>query len=78
MDLRNYFQKLREVESQIGDPYTIVVSVETGDGGRAGTTTEVTRALAAKMIVDGSARLATAKEKQAFQSQKVTDQLAGK
>ena len=78
MDLRNYFLKIREVESQIGEPYTIVVSVETGDGGRAGTPTEVSRALAAKMIVDGSARLATAKEKQAFQSLKLSEQLAGK
>ncbi|MBV8730802.1 MAG: hypothetical protein JO336_13440 [Acidobacteriia bacterium] len=78
MDLRTYFQKIRDVESQIGDPYTIVVSVETGDGGRAGTTTEVSRAVAAKMIVDGSARLATAKEKQAFQSQRFIEQPAAK
>jgi hypothetical protein len=66
MDLRNYYQKVKDIGSKIPDTFTVVVSLETGDGGKAGRQTEVSRALAAKMIVDGTARLATPDEKQAF------------
>jgi hypothetical protein len=69
MELRNYFQKIKQVESTIEDPFTLVVSLETGDGGKAGTFTEVSRSLAAKLIVNGLARLADAAEKQAYYGQ---------
>ena len=38
--------------------FPLVVSVETSDGGKGGTKTEVPRRLAAKLLVEGQARLA--------------------
>ena len=63
MDLRGYYQKIREVESKIADAFAVIMSLETPDGGKAGTQTEVTRSLAAKMIVNGLAKLAEAEDK---------------
>ena len=62
MDLKRYYQKIREVESTILDAYTVVVSIETPDGGKAGAFTEVLRRVAAKMVVDGVAKLASKEE----------------
>ena len=62
MDLRIYYQKIRELESKIGDEFPIVVSRETGNGGKEGIHSEVPRRLAAKMLIEGAARLATADE----------------
>ena len=66
MDLKSYYQKIKETQSKITDPYTVVVSLDTGDGGKAGTPVEVSRALAAKMIVEGTARATSAAEREAF------------
>jgi hypothetical protein len=60
MDSRIYYQKIRDVEAKIPGAYTTVVSLATVDGGKAGTMTEVPRRVAAKMVVDGTATLATA------------------
>jgi hypothetical protein len=62
MDLKIYYQKIREVEEGIREGDVVVVSVETDDGGKPGVRTEVPRRLAARMVVEGKARLATAKE----------------
>ncbi len=78
MDLRNYYQKVKDIASKIADNCTVIVSLETADGGKAGTQTEVPRALAAKMIVDGIARLATPEERQAFHARKAPAQPATK
>jgi hypothetical protein len=72
MDLRGYYQKVREVEATIADAFAVIVSLETSDGGKAGTQTEVTRSLAARMIVDGLAHLAKPDEKQTSKSQRAT------
>lgn len=61
MDLKIYYQKIRETRRQITDEFPIVVSKETPDGGKKGRLTEVTRDLAAKMLVDGTAELAPEK-----------------
>jgi hypothetical protein len=66
MDLRVYYQKIREIEASIAGEYPVIVSKDTGDGGREGTKTEVPRKLAAKMVVEGQARLATAEETAAY------------
>lgn len=66
MDLRQYYENIRAVESRIPEEFAVVVSRETGDGGKEGTRSEVTRRLAAQMVVDGAARVATAKEKEEF------------
>ena len=62
MDLRLFYQKLRKIEQEIADPHVLVVSHETSDGGRAGQKSEVSRANAAKLILEGRARLAGAEE----------------
>jgi hypothetical protein len=58
MDLQVYYQKIREMEAKMADEFPLVVSVETADGGKSGTKTEVPRRLAAKMLVEGLVRLA--------------------
>jgi hypothetical protein len=62
MDLRLFYQKLRKIEQEITDLNVILVSHETPDGGRAGQKSEVTRSIAARSILEGRARLATAEE----------------
>ena len=81
MDLQIYFKKIRAMEESLKDPSAVLVSLETQDGGREGVRTEVPRRIAARMMVEGAARLATADEARGFQEQKVeakrqADQLA--
>jgi hypothetical protein len=66
MDLKLYYQKIRDTESLIPDAFPLIVSQPTDDGGKAGSLAEVTRAVAAKMIVESTARLATADEAKAY------------
>lgn len=70
MDLRAYYQKIREIEARIEEAFAIVVSLETGDGGKAGIATEVSRAIAAKMVVEGIVRIASEAEAAEFLTQK--------
>ena len=63
MDVKQYYRKINEVEAGLTDKYPVVVSVETPDGGKAGVISEVSRPIAAKLIVEGRAVLATAAEK---------------
>jgi len=58
MDLRIYYQKVREMEAKIAEEFPYVISRETPEGGKAGTRTQVPRRIAAKMIVEGLADLA--------------------
>lgn len=69
MDIRLYFHKIREIEKNIKEPFVVVVSLETPEGGKAGCTTEVSRASAAQLIVDGKIRLAEAHERSEFYKQ---------
>ena len=62
MDLRVFYQKLRKIEHEIVEPHVVVVSHETPDGGKAGQRAEVARTVAAKLILEGRARLATVEE----------------
>jgi pentose-5-phosphate-3-epimerase len=66
MDLQLYYQKIREFAATIEEEFPIVVSQETADGGKTGTLTEVAARLGAKMVVEGTARLAKPKEAEAF------------
>jgi len=65
MDLRMYYQKIRETEAKMADEFALVVSLETTDGGKSGRKTEVPRRLAAKMLVEGQVRLASKDEAKA-------------
>ncbi len=81
MDLKVYYQKVRELETKILEEFPIVVSRETADGGKEGTKTEVARKLAAKLIVEGMARLASTEEVKAFrealaEAKRVVEQVA--
>jgi len=69
MDLRVFFQKLRKIEQEIGDPHVVVVSHETPDGGRAGQLAEVSRSVAARLILEGHAHLATPEESAQFRAE---------
>jgi hypothetical protein len=66
MDVKQYFRKMREIEDSIGDPYPIVVSLETSDGGKAGAVCEVPRSVAAKMILERKATLASTEQRELF------------
>jgi hypothetical protein len=68
MDLRVFFQKLRKLEQEIVEPHVVMVSHETPDGGRAGQLAEVSRSIAARLILEGHAHLATAEESAEFRS----------
>jgi hypothetical protein len=68
MDLRVFFQKLRKLEREILDPHVVVVSNETSDGGRPGQLAEVSRSNAARLILEGHARLATVEESTEFRT----------
>ena len=81
MDLKLYYQKIRDMESKIAEAFPVVVSNETADGGKLGVLTEVTPGIAAKMVVQGAARLATAQEAKVFraaqaEAKRVADQAA--
>jgi hypothetical protein len=69
MDLRGYFRKIRNIEEEIAEPYVVVVSRETPDGGKPGVKTEVPRGLAARLIVEDQATLASAEETAEFKAE---------
>lgn len=66
MDLKQYFRKVRETEASLADAYPVLISLETPDGGKAGVRTEVPRAIAAKMIVEAQAVLASEEEQELY------------
>lgn len=66
VDLRAYFHKIRTIEATIPGEDAVVVSLETPDGGRAGQLSEVTRSIAAKLVVQEKARLANEEETQSY------------
>jgi len=68
MDLRAFYQKLRKIEGEIPDVHVVVVSHETPDGGRPGQLGEVSRSIAARLILEGRARLATSEEAAEFRA----------
>jgi hypothetical protein len=76
MDLKRYYQKIRQVESTIVDAFAVVVSLETPDGGKPGTLTEVPPRVAAKMVVDGVAKLASEEEAQRLRAAQADAQRA--
>ena len=71
MDLRVYFQKIKQLEATIEGAFAVIVSEETPDGGIPGVLTEVYKASAAQLLVEGKARLATTEEAAAFHQSKV-------
>jgi hypothetical protein len=79
VDIKQYFRKIREIEGSLTEPYPVVFSLETSDGGKAGLACEVPRAVAAKMIVERRAALASVEEKELFfQQQEAAKKVAEK
>jgi hypothetical protein len=68
MDLRTYYQKIRDMEAAIPTEFAVVISKSTDNGGKGGLPVEVTREVAAKMVIEGSAVLAAADQAAAFQA----------
>jgi hypothetical protein len=68
MNLKVYYQKLRQIEASLAEAYVVVMSLATPDGGKAGVATEVPRGIGARMIVEGSARLAEEAEAAEFRA----------
>jgi hypothetical protein len=66
MDLRGYYRKVREIEASIDEEFPVIKSLATEDGGNAGQLTEVTRAIAARMVNDGIAVMAPPDEVREF------------
>jgi 16S rRNA C1402 (ribose-2'-O) methylase RsmI len=69
MDLRAYYKKMRDVEAAITSEEVIVMSKATADGGVDGVLCEVSRATAARLIVEKRARLATSEEVVSYRKQ---------
>ncbi|MGO9094405.1 MAG: hypothetical protein ACLQGV_04215 [Bryobacteraceae bacterium] len=81
MDLKVYYQKIRQIEASLAEAFVVVASLDTPDGGRAGVLTEAARRVAAKMIVEGRARLASAEEtaehrERAAEAKRAAEQIA--
>jgi molybdenum-dependent DNA-binding transcriptional regulator ModE len=66
MDLRSYYKKVREADAALTAKDVVLVSVETTEGGRAGVRTEVPRVIAARLIAELRARIATEDETREF------------
>lgn len=62
MDLKQYYKKIGLAEEQISEEYPLISSLETSDGGKAGRISEVSRQIAAKLMVEGRATLANEDE----------------
>lgn len=66
MDLRTYYQRIREADESLNGEHIVMVSLPTPEGGKAGVKTEAPRVIAAKMIAEQRARVATADEAREF------------
>jgi len=62
MDLKHYYAEVATMEETIEGEDVLVVSRPTGDGGKAGVISEVSRQVAARLVVEKKARLATSEE----------------
>ena len=66
MDLRSYYKKVRDAEATLEGESVVVVSLPTTEGGKAGVMTEVPRIVAAKLIAEMRAVVATQDETLSF------------
>jgi hypothetical protein len=66
MDLRVYYSKVREAEATLTEEHPVMVSLATSEGGKAGVRTETPKHIAARLIAEGRARVATPEEAEQF------------
>jgi|GEM_PF-383542 len=76
MDVRQYYRKLREIESGITEPYLLVTSLETSDGGKPGIISEVSREDAAKLIIEGRVTRCSEIDEKLFFAKRAADKRA--
>lgn len=69
MDLRAYYQKIRRIETGIKESTVVIVSRETPDGGKPGVKVEVPRGLAARLVAEEKAELASPEEASQFRAE---------
>ncbi len=63
MNLKSYYAKVRETEASLDGPDVLVISLATPDGGKPGVKTVTSRRVAAQLIVEGKARVASEEER---------------
>jgi hypothetical protein len=68
MNLRTYYQNVKRIREGLPEPYVFLTSLSTPNGGKEGIVTEVETSLAARMIADLIARIATSEEIAAYQA----------
>ncbi len=66
MDLRSYYKKVQDAELTIKTKEVVIVSLATSEGGKEGVITEAPRTVAAKLIAEQRARLASPEESGEF------------
>lgn len=66
MDLRAYYKKVRDAEAKLTGSETVLISLATSEGGKENVRTEAPRAVAARLIAEGGARVATDEEAHEF------------
>lgn len=62
MDLREFYARIRRIEEEIHEDSAVIVSRATSNGGRAGVKNEVPKAVAARMVAEEQAELASEQE----------------
>jgi hypothetical protein len=62
MDLRAYYARIRSIEEELHEDSVVIVSRATSDGGRAEVKNEVPKAVAARMVADEKAELASERD----------------
>jgi hypothetical protein len=73
MNVKQYFQKVRDTEAGITERFPIIISNDTEDGGKAGIYSEVSRSVAARVVTENRARLATAEEAKTYRDAQAED-----
>jgi molybdenum-dependent DNA-binding transcriptional regulator ModE len=62
MDLRTWYKKVRDAEATLTGEHIVMVSLPTTEGGKEGVRTEVPRSIAARLIAEMRARVASEEE----------------
>jgi hypothetical protein len=66
MDVRSYYRKVKDTEEGLKGSEVVLVSLATPEGGKEGVRTGAPRNVAARMIAEGRARVATDAEASEF------------
>ncbi len=69
MDLRAYYQKIRKIEADIKESDVVIVSRQTPDGGKPGVKSDVPRSVAARLIAEEKADMASPDEAGQFRAE---------